>query len=85
MDRDGVLGIFLIALLLGGIVLFARRTPVSSNYASPSPQYDNQETIALVPIQKEARRYRNKEVRNIEYNADGLPTKIEIIRDYAIT
>ena len=28
--------------------------------------------------------YRNKETRNIEYNEDGLPTKIEIIRDFKV-
>jgi hypothetical protein len=33
---------------------------------------------------EEPRRYRNKETRLIEYNGDGLPTKIEIVRDYAI-
>ena len=29
-------------------------------------------------------RYRNKEIRNIEWNSDGLPVRIEITRDYSI-
>ena len=31
-----------------------------------------------------SKRYQNKEIRRIEYNEDGLPTLIEITRDYAI-
>ena len=82
MNREGVLGIFLIALLLGSIVLFARRPAVTSVSA---PRQLTQGNIKVIPVQAEPRRYKNKETRNIEYNADGLPTKIEIIRDYAIT
>ena len=85
MNREGALGIVLIILLLGGIALFARRPAVASNYASAPPQYHNQGNIKVIPVQAEPRRYQNKEIRNIEYNGDGLPTKIEIIRDYAIT
>jgi len=32
----------------------------------------------------ETPRYRNKETRKIEYNDDGLPTLIEITRDYTV-
>jgi hypothetical protein len=85
MGREGAFGIILIALLLGGIVLFGRRPPVSSSYGSISRQYDSSGSIALMPVQKEQRRYQNKEIRRIEYNGDGLPTLIEITRDYAIT
>ena len=77
MNSEGVVGIFLVALLLGGMLLFIRRP--SHSYAS-EPRQGN---IKVIPSNE--RRYQNKEIRNIEYNDDGLPIKIEIIRDYAIT
>ena len=86
MNREGALGFLLIALLLGGIVvLFARRPTATSNYASAPRQYRSQGNIKVYPVEEEPRRYQNKEIRRIEYNADGLPTLIEIIRDYAVT
>lgn len=86
MNRDATIGIIVVALLLGGLFLFTRRpaavaAPVS---ASPARQLSSQGNIRFVPAQAEPPHYRNKETRNIEYNADGLPTKIEIIRDFAI-
>lgn len=84
MNREGVLGLLLIALLFGGIVLFARR-PVTANYASTPRQYSSQGNIKVIPVEAEPRRYQNKETRRIEYNDDGLPTLIEITRNYAIT
>lgn len=83
MNKEGALGILLVALLLGGIVLLARRPAVASNYASP--QHHSQGNIQVIPVQAEPRRYQNKETRRIEYNDDGLPTLIEITRDYAVT
>ena len=41
-------------------------------------------TTNLLPAEEESRRYKNKEIRRIEYNEDGLPTLIEITRDYSI-
>lgn len=84
--KDTVIGIALVALLLGGILLLACRTaPVYAgapdNRSSPS----NITFIQPVPYNHtEPAHYRNKETRRIEYNGDGLPTLIEISRDYAI-
>jgi hypothetical protein len=83
-SENTIAGIFLVALLLGGIILMARRpTGVTS------PVYLGK--VKKLPIvedigepEESTRRYRNKEIRKIEYNADGLPTLIEITRDYAI-
>lgn len=85
MNREGALGIILIALLLGGIVLFARR-PAALTHASAPVQHTthNPGNIQVVPVQ-EPRRYQNKEIRQIEYNEDNLPIKIVITRDFAIT
>jgi len=85
MNREGAFGLLLLVLLLGGIVLFARRPAVVSGSASTPLKPYSQSNIRAIPIADEPRRYQNKEIRNIEYNADGLPVKIEIIRDYAIT
>jgi hypothetical protein len=88
VNREGALGLLLVALLLGGIVLFTRRPVVASNYAAPQ-EYHGSGNIKLIPVQAESRRYQNKEIRNtsLEYNSDGLLTNIrlEITRDYAIT
>jgi len=84
MNRDATIGILMMALLLGGIFLLARR-PAAAPISSYTPRrLSGQGNIRFVPAQAEPPRYRNKETRNIEYNADGLPTKIEIIRDYTI-
>ena len=83
MNREGALGILLIVALLGGIVLLTHR-PVTSNYSAPQ-QYHGSGNIKIIPVQQESRRYQNKEIRQIEYNEDNLPTKITITRDYAIT
>lgn len=85
MNRENTLGIILIVLLLGGFLLLNRRPAITSNHiSSPLEQY-SQGNIKFVPAQEEARRYQNKETRRIEYNDDGLPSLIEITRDYAIT
>lgn len=86
MNREGALGIFLLVALLGGILLVARR-PASFSYTSTPQQIQNSDNIRMVPttVDAEPRRYRNKETREIEYNADNLPTKITITRDYAVT
>lgn len=78
MNREGVFGLILVALLLGGIVLFTRRP---ASYASAPQQYHSS-NIRVVP---EPRRYQNKEIREIEYNTENLPVKIIITRDFAIT
>jgi len=91
MNRDATIGIIVVALLLGGIFLFARRpaaaaAPISA-YAPR--QLTGQGNIRFVPARAESPRYQNKEIRdtNLEYSSDGLLTKIrmEITRDYAIT
>jgi len=84
MNREAAVGLLLIALLFGGIVLFARR-PVTASYAPAPRQSYSQGNIRVIPIEAEPRRYQNKETRRIEYNDDGLPTLIEITRDYAVT
>jgi len=84
VNREGALGIILIALLLGGIVLFARR-PAALSHASAPIQTHNPGNIKVVPVSAEPQRYQNKEIRQIEYNEDNLPVKIVITRDYAIT
>lgn len=81
MNKEAAFGLFLVALLFGGVLLLARRPTVSSY----SPGYYSQRgNIRVVPISEPAH-YKNKETRRIEYNADGLPTLIEITRDYAVT
>ena len=85
MNREGAIGLLLIGLLLGGIFLLARRPGTALSHASAPVQTHNPGNIRLVPLEAEPRRYQNKETRSIEYNEDGLPTKIEITRDYAIT
>lgn len=85
MNRENTLGIILIALLLGGLILLTRRPAATSNHVSSPPEQYSQGNIKFIPAQEEAPRYRNKETRRIEYNADGLPSLIEITRDYAIT
>jgi hypothetical protein len=82
MNREGAVGLLLIGLLLGGLFLFSRRSAVSS-CATYSPEYQSQGNIRLVSS-AEPPHYRNKETRHIEYNADGLPTLIEITRDYTV-
>jgi hypothetical protein len=79
VNREGVLGLFLVALLLGGVFLLTRRPTAS--YAS-TPQ-SGQGNIQFVPA--EPRRYQNKEIRQIKYNEENLPVEITITRDYAIT
>ena len=85
MNREGTIGLLLIGLLLGGIFLLARRPVTALTRASAPLQTHNPGNIRLVPLEAEPQRYQNKETRSIEYNEDGLPTKIEITRDYAIT
>jgi hypothetical protein len=57
---------------IGAVLLFSRRTAVHSRGV--------QITRTGGP-----KRYQNKEIRRVEYNADGLPTLIEITRDYTLT
>jgi hypothetical protein len=82
MNREGALGFFLITLLLGSILLLARRPLAVSDSTTLQPY--SQGNVKIIPVQ-EPRRYQNKEIRNIEWNADGLPIRIEITRDYTIT
>ena len=84
MDQEKALGIFLFALLLGGVLLLSRKATLTRRYPA-QPQVYNQGIIDIVPIPDEPKRYKNKETRRIEYNEDGLPTLIEITRDYAVT
>lgn len=82
MSKDAAIGFSIILLLVGGIILLGRRSAPAPNHALATRQYGD---ITFTPIQPEPQRYRNKETRRIEYNEDGLPTLIEITRDYAIT
>ena len=86
MTRNTGIAIIVMALFLGGLFLFMRRPAISQApiTAFAPRQLPAQGNIRFIPAQAEPPRYRNKETRNIEYNADGLPTKIEIIRDYSI-
>jgi len=79
MNRDNIIGLLLIGLVLGGIALLASR-PVAARSIGCSTCSSN---ARMVPI-TEAPRYRNKETRTIEWNSDGLPVKIEITRDYTV-
>lgn len=85
MNREHAIGIFLVALLLGGVILLTRHSAATPAYASAPLQPYTNNHIKLVPLAEEPRRYQNKETRRIEYNQDGLPTLIEITRDFAIT
>lgn len=85
MNKEGVIGLFLFLALLGGIVLFARRPAATSSLALAPNQPHSQRNVSIIPIAGQPRRYQNKETRRIEYNGDGLPTLIEITRDYTVT
>lgn len=80
---EGVIGLILAGLLLGGIFLFARRPTALTSASAPVQTY-NPGNIRMVPMEAEPRRYQNKETREIEYNGDGLPTKIVITRDSVV-
>lgn len=72
MDKEFALQLLFIGLLMGGAIFFAHRLGSS-------------DSSSLLPATKEEpRRYKNKEIRRIEYNEDCLPTLIEITRDYTI-
>ncbi|MBA7709854.1 hypothetical protein ES703_118780 [subsurface metagenome] len=73
MNKEFALELALIGLLVGGAIFFACRQGRPSNSATN-----------LLPAEEESRRYKNKEIRRIEYNEDGLPTLIEITRDSTI-
>jgi hypothetical protein len=77
MNKQGAIVLLLIGLLVGGALLLNRKP------AASSVQCCGEEAISVIPI-KELPHYRNKETRRIEYNGDGLPTLIEITRDYTI-
>ena len=79
MNREA-LGLLFVALLFGGVLLLARR-----RNSTTSLQPYSQGNIKVIPVGAEPRRYQNKETRRIEYNGDGLPTMIEITRDYTVT
>lgn len=89
MNRDYAIGFFLLALILGGVFLLARRPQTVSDYTiAPVQQYSGgtaRMVATEVKAEEEGRRYRNKEIRRIKYNDDNLPVEIEIIRDFAIT
>ena len=85
MKNNDIIGVFLVALLLGGIVLLLTKKQTArqvGNFRLVPDQPQPTGNIRLVP---DERRYHNKETRRIEYNTDGLPTLIEITRDYAVT
>ena len=76
MDKEFALQLLFIGLLVGGAIFFAHRLGSST---------DSSASTNLLPAsEEESRRYKNKEIRRIEYNEDGLPTLIEITRDYTI-
>jgi hypothetical protein len=81
MNTQGIVGLIILAFL-GGILLLARKSAVSmpANNIGCSTCGSN---IKVTPITNSAH-YRNKETRRIEYNDDGLPTLIEITRDYTV-
>jgi hypothetical protein len=84
MSKDYTVGFIIVALLLGGIFLLTRRPAAISSRALSTSQHGSG-NIRFVANDVEPRRYQNKETRHIEYNSDGLPTLIEITRDYAVT
>lgn len=83
MNTEHAIGIGLVVLLLGGLLLLARRSTAMTQYSPALAAYSS--NISMVPMAAEPRRYQNKETRRIEYNEDGLPITIEITRDYAVT
>lgn len=80
MDRSSVIGLLILGGVIAAMVFLAHKDP---GWAQVT-RIQGSNGIRFVPVSAEAPRYRNKETRNIEYNADGLPTKIEIIRDFTI-
>jgi hypothetical protein len=85
MSRDYAVGVIIVALLLGAMFLLPRRPVAASSYAVSTMPQATSSNIRVVAHDAEPKRYQNKETRRIEYNGDGLPTLIEITRDYAIT
>jgi len=74
MDKEFALQLLFIGLLVGGAIFFARRLGSSTDTS----------TNLLPATEEEPRRYKNKEIRRIEYNEDCLPILIEITRDHTI-
>lgn len=92
MDGQKIFGTLLIVgFIFGGIFMLTRSSPDASAHARPRMltqtssglkpfiPTENHETAPLEP--KGARRYRNTETREIEWNDKGLPVKITIHRD----
>ena len=78
-NRDALVLFGLLGLGLF-VIIMARRQPVQ--------EYAPSNVIHLRPVSAESEstrpRYHNKEIRNIEWNSDGLPVRIEITRDYSV-
>jgi len=83
MDRQGIIGLIFAGLLLGGLFLFARRGVSSDARINAPCKTCGPDNISITPINQPAH-YKNKETRHIEYNDAGMPTLIEITRDYTI-
>lgn len=76
MNKEFALELVLIGLLVGGTIFFAHRLRSSPDTSAS--------TNLLPAAGEEPRRYKNKEIRLIEYNEDHLPTRIEITRDSVV-
>jgi hypothetical protein len=93
MNRNGIIGILVIGLFLGGLVLFARRrpaveAPVSYPFAlevADPGQVSSTGSMNFIAREGSGPRYRNKEIRKIKWNELNLPVEIEITRDYSVS
>jgi hypothetical protein len=79
MNKNDGMVLFIAALVLGGLFLLMKRSPAAG--VAALPQYSPEPSVSPdAPLRLTPRAYDNEEVREIEYNADGLPSRITIHR-----
>jgi hypothetical protein len=84
-ERNSGVSFLIFAGILVGLYLLLKDKTGQVNYQpeyAPEPIRLRSGGIRLVDApEPEGRRYRNEETWNIEWNADGLPSKVTIHRD----
>jgi len=89
MENNNKWGILIIAGLLLGLFFLSKKSNPAQAYYEPTwePQPLPPEPVKFRPIAappaaaSEGHRYRNSETWDIEWNPDGLPSKVTIHRD----
>lgn len=71
----GEVGLILFGILGIGLLLLLTRRGGSNYYEPPASSFK------FLPPEKPGRRYKNTETWDIEWNTDGLPSKVTIHRN----